>query len=60
MNEVILSCRNLTKTFTIGKQDVPVLKGVNLDVQRGERIAIVVSSMLCTSCPSICTLPPLT
>ena len=44
MNELILSCRNLTKTFTIGKQDVPVLKGVNLDVQRGERIAIVGAS----------------
>ena len=44
MNELILSCRNLTKTFTIGKQDVPVLKGVNLDVPRGERIAIVGAS----------------
>ena len=42
--DAILSCRNLTKTFTIGKQDVPVLKGVNLDVQRGERIAIVGAS----------------
>jgi lipoprotein-releasing system ATP-binding protein len=42
--DAILSCRNLIKTFTIGKQDVPVLKGVNLDVQRGERIAIVGAS----------------
>jgi len=42
--EAIISCRDLTKTFTIGKQDVPVLKGVNLDVQRGERIAIVGAS----------------
>jgi lipoprotein-releasing system ATP-binding protein len=44
MSEVILSCRNLSKTFTIGKQDVPVLKGVNLDVWRGERVAIVGAS----------------
>lgn len=42
--ETILSCRNLSKTFTIGKLDVPVLKGINLDVQRGERIAIVGAS----------------
>jgi len=44
MNEAILSCRDLSKTFTIGKLDVPVLKGVNLDVQRGERVAIVGAS----------------
>jgi len=44
MSETILSCRDLRKTFTIGKLDVPVLKGVNLDVQRGERIAIVGAS----------------
>jgi lipoprotein-releasing system ATP-binding protein len=42
--EVILSCRDLRKTFTIGNVDVPVLKGVDLDVQRGERIAIVGAS----------------
>jgi len=40
----VISCRDLTKTFTIGKQDVPVLKGISLDVQRGERIAIVGAS----------------
>src|SRR5450631_2208013 len=42
--EAILYCRDLSKTFTIGKLDVPVLKGINLDVQRGERIAIVGAS----------------
>jgi lipoprotein-releasing system ATP-binding protein len=42
--DVILSCRDLRKTFTIGNVDVPVLKGVNLDVQRGERVAIVGAS----------------
>jgi lipoprotein-releasing system ATP-binding protein len=40
----VLSCRDLTKNYVIGKTDVPVLKGVNLDVQRGERLAIVGAS----------------
>ncbi len=44
MSDVILSCRGLGKTFTIGKQDVPVLKGVDLEVRKGERIAIVGAS----------------
>lgn len=40
----IISCRDLRKTFTLGKLDVPVLKGINLEVQRGERVAIVGAS----------------
>ena len=40
----VISCRDLRKTFVIGKQDVPVLKGVDLDVRRGERVAIVGAS----------------
>ena len=40
----VISCRDLSKTFTIGKEDVPVLKGINLEVQRGERLAIVGAS----------------
>ena len=43
-NNMIISCRDLTKTFMLGKIEVPVLKGVNLEVQRGERIAIVGAS----------------
>jgi lipoprotein-releasing system ATP-binding protein len=44
MSDVILSCKDLKKTFILGKLDVPVLKGINLEVQRGERIAIVGAS----------------
>jgi lipoprotein-releasing system ATP-binding protein len=44
MNEVIrepvLSCRNLKKTY-FGPAPVPVLRGIDLDVRRGERIAIM-------------------
>lgn len=42
--ETVISCRDLSKTFTLGKLQVPVLKGVSLDVARGERIAIVGAS----------------
>jgi len=42
--EQVISCRDLTKTFILGKLEVPVLKGVNLEVKRGERIAIVGAS----------------
>jgi lipoprotein-releasing system ATP-binding protein len=44
MTSTVISCRGLGKTFAIGKQDVPVLKGIDLDVRRGERIAIVGAS----------------
>jgi lipoprotein-releasing system ATP-binding protein len=41
---IVISCRDLSKTFTLGKQSVPVLNGINLEVQRGERLAIVGAS----------------
>ena len=44
MSNQIISCCGLRKTFTIGKQDVPVLRGVDLEVARGERLAIVGAS----------------
>lgn len=43
MNNVI-TCRNLTKTYTQGELNVSVLNGVNLNVAHGERIAIVGAS----------------
>jgi lipoprotein-releasing system ATP-binding protein len=44
MNEApVLECRGLRKTYR-GPQDVPVLMGVNLRVERGERVAVVGAS----------------
>ena len=44
MSEPVISCRNLSKTFTQGKLNVAVLNSINLDVMRGERIAIIGAS----------------
>jgi lipoprotein-releasing system ATP-binding protein len=40
VREPVLSCRRLTKTYQ-GPAPVPVLRGIDLDVRRGERIAIM-------------------
>jgi len=40
----VIACRDLCKDFQLGKQTVPVLKQVDLQVQRGERLAIVGAS----------------
>jgi len=40
MNEPLLSARNLTRTYTLGKRALEVLRGVNLDVARGEFLAL--------------------
>jgi putative ABC transport system ATP-binding protein len=41
MTKSILKTENLTKTYKIGKMDVPALKGVSLDVKEGEFVAIM-------------------
>lgn len=43
-NPVVLSCRGLGKTFTQGAYSVQVLSGIDLEVRRGERVAIVGAS----------------
>ena len=42
--DAILHCRSLGKTFTQGKYSVNVLTGIDIDVVRGERVAIVGAS----------------
>src|SRR5215210_3020977 len=42
--DVVVSCRDLAKIYRQGKVEVPVLLGVDLDVRRGERVAVVGAS----------------
>ena len=44
MSQIVLSCRGLAKTFTQGKYSVKVLSGIDFDVAKGERVAIVGAS----------------
>ncbi|WP_111892139.1 lipoprotein-releasing ABC transporter ATP-binding protein LolD [Acinetobacter sp. MB5] len=44
MSNVVLEAKNITKTFTDGKTDVAVLKGLSLQVGTGQFISIVGSS----------------
>lgn len=44
MSDLIVQCEKLSKTFTEGKLNVDVLKGVDLSVQNGEMLAIIGSS----------------
>ncbi|MGE0383567.1 MAG: ABC transporter ATP-binding protein [Gammaproteobacteria bacterium] len=41
MSETVLRCVGLSRTYAEGDLNVPVLRGVDLEVRRGERIAIV-------------------
>ena len=37
---IVLSVRNLTKTYRSAGDEVAVLRGVNLDISAGERVAL--------------------
>ena len=41
MSETIVSLRNVVKHYTRGKQDVPVLDGLDLDIAKGEFVALM-------------------
>ncbi|ATG58084.1 MULTISPECIES: lipoprotein-releasing ABC transporter ATP-binding protein LolD [Pseudoalteromonas] len=44
MNNLVISCENLSKVYQDGNNQVEVLKGVDLALQQGEMLAIVGSS----------------
>ncbi len=41
MNDVVLACRQLSKSFVTGNQTLTVLNGVDLEVRAGEKLAII-------------------
>jgi lipoprotein-releasing system ATP-binding protein len=44
VNDIVLSCRDLRKTYISGPLNVPVLLGIDLEVKRGEAVAIIGAS----------------
>ena len=40
-NDVVLSCKNVSKKYTEFKSDIAILKNINLDIIKGERVAIL-------------------
>lgn len=41
MNDIVLACQHLSKSFTQGGHVLTVLNGVDLDVRAGEKLAII-------------------
>lgn len=44
LNELVLSARDLSKTFTQGRYSLKVLSSIDIDVKRGEQVAIIGAS----------------
>lgn len=43
-NEIVAACRGLTKVFVQGRVEVDVLRGIDLEIRRSERVAVVGAS----------------
>lgn len=41
MNNIVIECKNITKKFIDGKQELTVLSDVNLQIKRGSQVAIM-------------------
>ena len=41
MNDVVLSCKNVSKKYTEFKTDIAILKDANLEIKKGEKVAIL-------------------
>jgi len=44
MNAPVLAARSVTKNYRLAKQEIPVLRGVDLDVHEGEMVALLGAS----------------
>ena len=40
----LIELKNITKTYFLGEIDVPVLKGITLDIEQGEYVALMGAS----------------
>ncbi|MGQ4001506.1 ATP-binding cassette domain-containing protein [Francisellaceae bacterium CB300] len=40
-NEVVLSCKNVSKKYTEFKSDIAILDSINIDILKGEKVAIL-------------------
>ena len=40
----LIELRNITKTYFLGEMDVPVLKGISLDIEKGDYVALLGAS----------------
>lgn len=41
MSNIVLSCKNVSKKYTEFKTDIEILKDINIDILKGEKVAII-------------------
>jgi lipoprotein-releasing system ATP-binding protein len=41
MSDIVLSCKNVSKKYTEFKTDIEILKDINIDILKGEKVAII-------------------